>query len=152
MKTFSKIIYWLLILVAVIQFVPVDRKNKPVKKNENFVDIYHTPENIRGLLRNACYDCHSNETVYPNYAYLAPISWSIKDHINEGRERLNFSEWESFNKDLKKGMLENSASAVQNLSMPLPGYIAYHPKANLSAAQRKILENYFTEILKKGNY
>jgi hypothetical protein len=73
----------------------------------NFVDARKSPEKIRTLLKNACYDCHSNETVYPKYAFIAPVSWSVKSHVNEGREHLNFSVWGTYNKDLKENMLLN---------------------------------------------
>ncbi len=149
---FSKILYWFLIVIALIQFIPVDRTNKPVDKKVNFVNVFNTPENVQEVLKKACYDCHSNETVYPDYAFVAPISWSIKHHINEGREHLNFSEWGNFNRDLKKNMLENSVKSVKDYSMPFPGYIAQHPKANLTKAERVLLVNYLEEILKSGEY
>ena len=106
MKTFKKIVFWSLIIFAIIQFIPVDRTLKPIDQQENFVTVFSTPKNVQQILKKACYDCHSNETVYPKYAYVAPISWSIQHHINEGREHLNFSEWGKFNSDLKKNMLE----------------------------------------------
>ncbi len=152
MKTFSKIIYWGLIVFALIQFIPVDRTNKPVDKKVNFVDVFQTPKNIQEILKTSCYDCHSNETVYPDYAYVAPVSWSIKHHVNEGREHLNFSEWGNFNQDLKRNMLENAIGDLKESRMPIPGYVAQHPEANLSSAQKKVLVDYFEEILKSGKY
>lgn len=152
MKTFLKIFYWFLIVIALIQFIPVDRTNKPVDQKINFVTVFQTPNNVQEILKKACYDCHSNETVYPKYAYVAPISWSIKHHINKGREHLNFSEWANYNQDLKKSMLENSAKSIKSYSMPMPGYIAQHPEANLTKAERVLLVNYFEEILKSGSY
>lgn len=152
MKTFLSILYWFLIAVALIQFIPVDRTNKPVDPKVDFVKVFKTPQHITSVLRKACYDCHSNETVYPDYAYVAPISWSIKNHINEGREHLNFSEWGTYNKELKKGMLENSAADLKQNRMPLAGYVAQHPEARLTDAEKKRLVNYFEEILKSGNY
>lgn len=139
-------------IFALIQFIPVDRTNKPVKRSENFVDIYKTPSNVSVLLKNACYDCHSNETVYPDYAYVAPLSWSIKNHVNSGREHLNFSEWRTFNRDLKKNMLENSVADLQQNRMPMAGYVAQHPDARLSENDRKELVDYLQSILKTGNY
>lgn len=139
-------------VIALIQFIPVDRTNKPVDKKVNFVDVFQTPENVRQILKTACYDCHSNETVYPKYAYVAPISWSIKHHVNEGREHLNFSEWGTFNQDLKKNMLENSIADIKQDRMPMPGYIAQHPEARLSEAQKKILVDYLENIFKSGKY
>lgn len=142
----KKIIFWVAVIFLAIQFIPVDRENKPVNKRENFVDIHKTPENIKTILKNACYDCHSNETKYPKYAYIAPISWSVKDHINEGRKYLNFSEWGSYNNDLKKNAVEKTISTVRDFQMPLPSYISYHPEANLTKLQREQLQEYFSNI------
>ena len=152
MKTFLNILYWFLIAFALIQFIPVNRTNKPVDAKVDFVKVYNTPKNVEKLLRNACYDCHSNETVYPKYAYVAPISWSIKHHVNKGKNYLNFSVWGNYNRDLKKNMLDMTVNSLKVYSMPMPGYIAQHPEANLSKAERILLENYFEDILKTENY
>ncbi len=152
MKVFLNIIYWTLIVLALIQFIPVDRTNKPVEQDENFVNLMKTPPAVQKILKKACYDCHSNETVYPDYAFVAPVSWSIKNHVNEGREHLNLSVWGTYNPDLKKNMLENSVHSLKEYAMPLPAYIARHPDANLAKAERVLLANYFDEILKSGEY
>lgn len=152
MKTFLQIVYWFLIAIALIQFIPIDHTNKAVDQKVNFVHLFKTPENVQEVLTKACYDCHSNETIYPKYAYVAPISWSIKHHVNEGREHLNFSEWGHYNQDLKKSMLENAARSIKDYSMPMPGYVAQHPKANLTKAERVLLVNYFENLLKSGAY
>lgn len=149
---FKKILFWSLIVIALIQFIPVDRTNKPVDKKMNFVDLMNTPPHIQKLLKNACYDCHSNETKYPDYAFVAPVSWAIKDHINEGREHLNFSEWGTFNQDLKKNMLENSSADLKQNRMPIGGYMVYHPNARLTDTDKVILAEYFDSILKSGKY
>lgn len=152
MKNFKKIVFWSLVGFAIIQFIPVDKTNKPVNTSHNFVDVKKTPPKIAELLKNACYDCHSNETVYPKYAYIAPFSWSVKSHVNEGREHLNFSVWETYNNDLKKSMLTKSVQTVENKTMPMPAYIIYHKEANLSEAERTVLTKYFEEIIKSENY
>jgi hypothetical protein len=152
MKIFQKIVFWFVIGISLIQFVPIDRNNKPVKKSENFVNVFHTPQNVQEILKNACYDCHSNETVYPYYAFLAPFSWSVKHHINEGRKHLNFSEWATFNSDLRKDMLVHAVDEIQQKSMPMTAYIPYHPKANLTNVQREVLINYFELIIKSQKY
>ena len=82
----KKTLLVLLLVFIAIQLVPVDRTNMPVDKTQNFVDIQKPPQEVEKIIKNACYDCHSNETVYPDYAFVAPFSWAIKDHINEGRE------------------------------------------------------------------
>lgn len=152
MKTAKKVIFWVLVGFAIIQFIPVDKINKPVDQKLNFVTTQNTPDEVSQLIKNACYDCHSDETVYPKYAQIAPISWSVKSHINDGRRHLNFSVWKSYNADLKKSMLEKSVQTIQNKTMPLPGYIVYHEEANLTAAQQKVLTNYFESVLKSGKF
>lgn len=152
MKTFKKVVFWIFVSFAIIQFIPVDKTNQPINKSINFIDVKKPSPKVVALLRNACYDCHSNETVYPKYAYIAPFSWSVKDHINEGREHLNFSIWKSYNKELKESMLNIAIQTLQDKSMPLPAYIVYHDEANLSDAERTVLIKYFEEILKSKSY
>lgn len=152
MKIFKNILYWGLIVIALIQFIPIDRTNAPVDKKVDFVSVLNTPPAVQKILKKACYDCHSNETVYPDYAYVAPISWSIKNHVSEGREHLNFSVWGTYNNDLKKSMLKNTITSVKDYTMPMPGYIAQHPEANLTSDERKLLANYFESISKSGDY
>lgn len=152
MKTAKKVFFWILVGFALIQFIPVDKVNKPVDQKLNFVTVQNTPAEVAVLIKNACYDCHSDETVYPKYAQIAPVSWSIKSHVNDGRRHLNFSVWKSYNSDLKKSMLQKSVQTIQNKTMPLPGYSVYHDEANLTAAQQKILTDYFESVLKAGKF
>ncbi|MFP3834312.1 heme-binding domain-containing protein [Chryseobacterium sp. SIMBA_028] len=152
MKMAKKIIFWVFVAFALIQFVPIDTVNKSVDSKVNFVQVKKTPEKVSTLLKNACYDCHSNETVYPKYAFIAPISWSVKSHVNEGRQHLNFSIWGTYNKELKENMLDRSIEALKHKTMPFPGYIVYHKEANLSEAERSLLIQYFEEMLKSKTY
>lgn len=152
MKTFGKILLLTGIGFALIQLIPTDKVNQPVNRRVNFTDVNKTPEKIAGLLKGACYDCHSDETVYPDYAYIAPVSWSVKSHVNEGREHMNLSVWGTYNKDLKESMLTQSIQTLRNRSMPMPGYIVYHKEANLSDAERELLIKYFEGLLESGSY
>lgn len=152
MKTAKKILLWTLMAFALIQLIPIDRTNKPVDSKVNFVQMKQAPEKVSTLLKNACYDCHSDETVYPRYAYVAPISWSVKSHVNDGRQHLNFSVWGTYNKELKENMLDRSIEALKHKTMPLPGYIVYHDEAKLTEAERALLIQYFEEMLKSKTY
>ncbi len=134
-------------MVILVQFIPIDKSLKPIDKTRNFSDLEKTPAEVSVLLRASCYDCHSNQTVYPDYADLAPISWIVNDHIKEGRKHLNFSEWGTYNQFLKNGMLERSIHSIQDKKMPLPAYISKHPEANLSTQERNLLISYFREVL-----
>lgn len=152
MKKFGKILFWIVIGLVLIQFISTDKVNKPVDQKKNFISVNKTPPQVAQLLRAACYDCHSDETIYPKYAYIAPISWSVKSHVNEGRHSFNLSVWTDYNKDLKRNILERAISDIQNRTMPYPGYIVYHKEADLNTKQREILIKYFEEMLKSGNY
>ena len=83
------------------------------------------------LAREACYDCHSNETKWPIYSYVAPLSWWVRNHVDEGRASLNFSEW--------RGRSGDAAETIQEGSMPPSYYTLLHPSARLSAAEKRQL-------------
>jgi hypothetical protein len=148
----KKILLWSMVVFVLIQLIPIDRTNKPVDKKQNFVDVMQSPKEIQEILKNACYDCHSNEVKYPKYAYIAPFSWSIKHHVNEGRERVNFSVWTSYNAEQKAHILDEITETVETKEMPLKGYIPMHPEADLTDAQRKAFNDYFKSIQKLGKY
>ncbi len=148
MKKILRILIVVIVIFGLIQLIPIDRVNEPIKKEENFVDSYKVSPRVKNLIIAACYDCHSNEVKYPDYAYVAPISWMVKDHVSEGRERLNFSKWGTYNTFQKEGMMEKSSTTVENYTMPLPAYISKHPEANLSKTDRELMANFFREVLK----
>lgn len=112
-----------------IQFVPVDRTNPPVTREI----AWNSPE-TRALAQRACFDCHSNETVWPPYAYIAPISLMLAEHVADGRDQLNFSEWDGRNEDY-----EEIVEAVTSGKMPLPNYLLLHPESRLSEAEKEAL-------------
>lgn len=148
----KKILFWILGIFVVIQLIPIDRTNKSVEKTQNFVDVVKPPKEVEQILKNACYDCHSNEVKYPKYAYLAPISWSVKHHINEGRERVNFSIWTNYNPDQKNHIIDDIMETVEIKEMPLKGYLPMHPEANLTDEQRKVFNDYFKKLQQSGKF
>ncbi len=109
-----------------IQFVPVDRTNPPVE-----TEIPASPE-VRSILRRACYDCHSNETVWPWYSRLAPVSWLIERDVRVGREELNFSSWNRYTTKQQTKNLKESWDQVAEREMPPWFYRPPHPDARLS--------------------
>jgi hypothetical protein len=121
----------LLLLVAfvAIQFVPVDRSNPPVVREVNW-----DSQETRDLAKRACYDCHSNETTWPWYSRIAPVSFRVADHVEEGREHLNFSNWLQANEDL-----EENIEVIEEGEMPLKDYLLLHPEARLSDQEKQEL-------------
>ena len=133
----KKILTWLgvilgLALVA-IQFVPVARANPPVDSAAPM------PADVEAIARRACFDCHSNETVWPWYAYVAPVSWLVAHDVEEGRSELNFSTWDSYPADRLDHKMEELEEEVREGEMPLEIYVPLHPEARLSEAERDVL-------------
>jgi len=130
----------LIIILAIfiaMQFIQTEKINKETPKN---LEI-KAPEPIMSMLKNACYDCHSNEVRWPWYANIAPFSWIINDHVNNGRMALNFSLWENYTeKEKKKELKEIFRTAYA--SMPLASYIKFHDEANLTREQRTMIREW----------
>jgi len=139
-------IYTLIGIFALMQIYPSKRPEVTAINPDDLIKNTNTPENIAYMLKSACYDCHSNESTYPWYANIAPVKWWIYDHINEGREDLNFSTWATLSKTDQAEALDDIATAVMEGEMPLKPYPITHPKAKLSEADRQAISDW-TEIL-----
>lgn len=142
----KKIIIGLLVLLVLIQFIRVDKTNPPVDLNNDFIAVTKAPVEIAALLKTACYDCHSNETKYPWYFNVAPISWWAKDHVNDGRKHLNYSIWNTYNKERQNHKLEEMYSEVEEGEMPLSSYTIMHGDAKLTAEQKKALTEWLKTV------
>ncbi len=146
----KKILLGIGVLVVGLQFF---RGTPPEVIADNPDDLIATakiPGEVSTLLKAACYDCHSNETKYPWHTYITPISWSIFDHVNEGREELNFSNWASLRKSKKVNKLKDLMEEVGEGKMPLDSYTLIHGEAQLTNEQRDLLVNWaesFTTIV-----
>ena len=123
------------LIVSGIQFIPVARSNPPE------VGDPQAPMAIVRLLKLACYDCHSNQTRWPWYSYVAPASWVVSRHVMEARQRLNFSEWEAYasDPDTASHKLAEIADQVSSGKMAPWYYRAMHSEARLSRAERQQL-------------
>lgn len=144
--TLKNTVLVLLLLFVAIQFFRIDKSNPPLILENDFITINKTPENIAAILHKACYDCHSNDSKYPWYSNIAPISWWLKDHILEAREELNFSEWAEMSTKEKRKKLKESAEEIEKGEMPLTSYTLIHQNAKLTTEEIVLLKNYFAEI------
>jgi hypothetical protein len=126
----------LVVLVVAIQFIPVDSANPPVES-----DIPTSPA-VKAVLRRACYDCHSNETQWPWYSRIAPISWLLAWDVREGRAELNFSTWNQYSTQQQVKKLRESWKEVSEGEMPPWYYLPVHRDARLSAEARTLLEQW----------
>ena len=107
--------------------------------DEVFLEETNPPEDVKLILKSTCYNCHSNHTMYPWYNHIAPVSYWIADHIDHGKEHLNFSEWEKYDHKKKVHKLEEVVETMESGEMPLDEYKWTHPSARLSDEQRKAI-------------
>ncbi|HKB69351.1 MAG TPA: heme-binding domain-containing protein [Thermoanaerobaculia bacterium] len=124
-------------LFLLVQAIPVDRTNGPV------VADAAAPAPVNGILRRACYDCHSNETIWPGYSRVAPVSWLVGHDVHEGRRELDFSEWSRYDAASRKKKLDKAAEEVSDGDMPPVYYVWMHPEARLSASDKAALKAWF---------
>jgi cytochrome c551/c552 len=123
------IVILVVVVLVIIQLFSFTHSNPPVTR-----EIHWNGPETRALVQRACFDCHSNQTVWPWYSYVAPISLRVQLHVNEGREHLNFSAWDQPNADA-----EEIVKMIRNGDMPLWDYLPLHPEAKLSTAEQEAL-------------
>lgn len=142
----KKFLIILLVLFIIIQFFRIDKTNPPINQGMDFLTIKKTPEAIATNIRNACYDCHSNETKYPWYSNVQPIAWFLKKHIDDGRKHLNFSIFATYEPKRQAHKLEESVEMLEKGEMPLDSYVINHPEAKLTDEQRAEMIKYFKQM------
>jgi hypothetical protein len=136
MRPLVKVLLGVLVLLAVLQLIRVDQTNPPVT-----ADVA-APPNVKEVLRRACYDCHSNETVWPWYSRIAPISWAIHYDMAAGRSSVNFSVWGTLTPEERGKLLKETAESVAEGEMPPWYYLPVHPQARLSSADKRLLSDW----------
>jgi len=136
----NKILAGIGCIVLAIQLVPVDRENPPVEAEIT------APEDVRAVLQRACYDCHSNESVWPWYGYIAPVSWLVEYDIEEAREHMNFSTWNRYDAEDQIDMVEEIWEEVEEGEMPPFFYTPLHPKARLTPREHALIQVWAHEL------
>ncbi|MEM9546898.1 MAG: heme-binding domain-containing protein, partial [Bacteroidota bacterium] len=110
------------VVFLLIQFIRIDKTNPPIVEGQDLFAIHNAPAAIKSKIVDACYDCHAHTTKYPWYTNIAPFSWWIKGHIDNGRRHLNFSVWGGYDAKTKGHKLEECIEYVENAWMPLGSY------------------------------
>jgi mono/diheme cytochrome c family protein len=134
--TGQRVVMIVLAVLVLIQLVPVPRSNPAVEEE------VAAPPQVKEILRRSCYDCHSNETVWPWYSRVAPVSWQLAYHVREARRHLNFSTWNRYDAGKRSHKLGEVWEEVEEGEMPLPIYLPMHPGARLSQADRDAIRDW----------
>lgn len=147
----KRILIVVLSLFVLLQFIQPDRIANSTGEKTDILSIENTPIKVKNIIKNVCYDCHSNQVNYPWYSYISPLSWWLQDHINEGREHLNFSIWNEYNAEKKAHKMEEAREEVEAEKMPLPSYTLIHGDAKINAKEKQLLLEWFIGLEKKYN-
>jgi hypothetical protein len=119
-----------------LQFKQPHRTNPPIESAIN------APAEIAAILERSCYACHSHETDWPWYAYVAPVSWWVVDHVEHGRGDLNFSQWPVLDFEELEHSFRDIDEQIAKGEMPLTSYLILHPGARLSDAEKDALRRW----------
>jgi hypothetical protein len=134
--TLKQFLLLVLLAAGVMQFVPVERTNPPVEAP------LVGPQPVMDIFRRACFDCHSNETVWPWYAKVAPVSWLVAHDVNEARAELNFSNWARLSLRDQDAARAEIWKKIDAGDMPPPFYVLGHPAAQVNTNDHPILRKW----------
>jgi hypothetical protein len=137
--------FWFFIIFIAIQFIPMD---VPATLEDNHQEEIKAPTEVLKILKRSCYDCHSSHSTYPWYDRVAPASWFVKTHVKNGRKVVNFSKWETYNKEKQFKVMDKLPKSIV-IRMPMPSYLWLHKDATLNKTDRKILKEW-AENLKEN--
>jgi hypothetical protein len=140
MKKIIRIIAIILLSAfVIIQFFRPDFTNPSVNPADTIEASTQIPDDVVAIFKASCKDCHSHETVYPWYSYVQPSAWFLASHIADGRRKLNFSIWNTYEARKKRKKLDEICGEVKEAAMPLPSYLWIHRDASLNGEQIKSL-------------
>lgn len=145
-KNTRRILLGLIFVLAAMQFIQPAKTNPTDPAEQDFANVYDIDAVDMEIIHKACYDCHSNETIWPWYSNVAPASYVVVNHVNDARKHLNFSKWGSYAADRKDHKLEECVEEVESGEMPMSSYILAHSEARISAEERARLVELFKSL------
>ena len=129
-----------------IQFIQPAHNKSENSSATAMIKKYNVPENVQSLLKNSCYDCHSNNTRYPWYFNIQPMGWILASHIKEGKQDLNFDEFETYSLRKQMNKFRAMEASITDGSMPISSYTFMHKDARLTPADTAILNSWIRKI------
>jgi hypothetical protein len=148
MKRFKKFLWiFFAALVAIQLFHPA--KNTSGSAPAHISKAFHVPADVQSILDKSCNDCHSNKTVYPWYVHIQPVDWWMSSHIRDGKQELNFDEFESYSLRRQFHKFEEIAEQVKEDEMPIGSYKLVHRDAALTPEQKASLIRWSEEMQKE---
>src|SRR5450432_4287705 len=137
-----KLLIVMLVIFAGMQFIRPARNNGAADTDGDIKHYVRVPDTVMNILKTSCYDCHSNHTVYPWYVNINPVGLWLKNHIDDGKQAINFSDLSNFTKKKLDHRMKDIAEQVDSNEMPLASYIFIHKYAALDRGQIQIIKNW----------
>lgn len=145
MNRVKQILFVLLIVFVAIQFGQPARNQSGQVLQADISKTLNIPDGAYAILKNACYDCHSNNTSYPWYFSIQPVGWILAKDIENGKAKLNFSEFGSLASRRQISKLQGIANQIEGGTMPLPAYQFMHASARLTEEEKRVLIDWIQE-------
>ena len=142
MKLYKKILLALLIVFIAIQFIQPAHNISGQVLPTDITKTVNVPDKVLDIFKNACYDCHSNNTRYPWYVHIQPMGWMMARHIKNGKDNLNFNDFGSYSKRKQANKLQSIETSIKEGTMPLSSYVSMHTDARLSAEDKKLITDW----------
>ena len=143
----KRLILIVVIVLIGIQFIPTNRNTSKVLLDTDITKSFTVPQEVQEIFKRSCYDCHSNNTVYPWYNKIQPIGFLLENHIEKGKKELNFSTIGSYSNRKLKGKLKSIKSQVSDGEMPLFSYTLIHGDTKLSKRDKALIKQWVAQIL-----
>ena len=150
MKWLKRIALLLGVFFLLIQLIRPARTNPPVDQSKTIQARTQMPAEVARIIERSCSDCHSNQTRWPWYSQIAPVSWLVARDVREAREKMNFSEWGNYQPKKAAHLLEAMSENVGAGAMPLPRYLRLHPEAVLTEEEKTKLLDWIVEEVARG--
>ena len=138
----KKFLFFLLILLVIIQFIRPAGNHSATLSANDITRHYTVPDSVLTILKRSCYDCHSNNTVYPWYNHIQPVAWWLNNHVKEGKRELNFSEFASYSAKKQAHKMKGLVEQLQKDWMPLNTYLWIHKDAIMSPEEKTLVINW----------
>ena len=135
-----------MVVFVIMQFFGPEKNSGEISSLETFITETNPPEGVKTIMKETCFDCHSNVTKYPWYFNITPVNYWMADHIRHGKGELNFSKWTEYSLKRKEHKMEEVWEEVEKKKMPLNSYTWTHSDANLSPEQVEMVVNWAKQI------
>jgi hypothetical protein len=147
MSRAKKIMLIILLVFIAMQFIRPLRNSSNAVPRADMVTHFNVPANVAGILKTSCYDCHSNNTRYPWYSNIQPVGWLLAHHVEDGKEELNFNEFNTYSRRRRSSKLKSIQNSIKDGSMPLSSYTMLHSDAKLSQESKASIIEWTAKVI-----